>query len=55
MKYIIVHDYSMEDLENSVNVYLQQGWKLQGGVCVVNKGIASIIYFQAMTFEKDSK
>lgn len=34
MKYIVVVALDLNELEESVNGYIQQGWRPQGGVCM---------------------
>ena len=48
MEYEIVHGFDIGDLEKEVNLYLQQGWKLQGGVYKDN---STELYLQAMVKE----
>lgn len=35
MNYKILLEETVADLESAVNEHLQEGWELQGGVCVV--------------------
>ncbi len=48
MEYKILFNSWGENLEKEVNEYLTNGWKCQGGVCVV----AGSGYYQAMVREK---
>lgn len=39
MKYIVLERKDSSRLEEDVNAYLAQGWKLQGGVCMTYCGL----------------
>ena len=50
MRYTIVDGKGMLHLAMNVNEHLDEGWKLQGGVCVHSIG-SVIYYYQAMVLE----
>lgn len=52
MKYKVLFNYDTEKLEEQVNYFLKNGWKLQGGISVTFKVTGqNLIYAQAMTKE----
>lgn len=56
--YKLVTHYSAEGLSNRVNGLLAEGYKLQGGICLIeNKKsigvLGTILYAQAMVKEMD--
>ena len=55
MNYIIVEERDHAALINSVESYIQQGWRLQGGVSVVDDGSTQFTYCQALVREKAVK
>lgn len=38
MEYKIIESYSTKSLANKINIYLQLGWKLQGGCSQTKSG-----------------
>ena len=49
MNYIVVKHHKISEFEASVTAYLQDGWKLQGGVSMtVNSNTGEGFYAQAM-------
>lgn len=50
-QYKVVEMYSREDLEEIISTYINQGWKLQGGVCYAQTS-KSKVYMQAMYLER---
>ena len=52
MKYIVIENWKLEYLIAEVNSYLEEGWKLQGGVSVaVNGQSNNKTYVQALVKE----
>lgn len=52
MKYRILVESFIFDMETQVEEKLKEGWKLQGGVSVVNINSSSNRYIQAMVKEE---
>jgi len=48
MEYKIVEAKSSLDLKTSVDAALKDGWRLQGGVSVANKGGVGMLFAQAL-------
>lgn len=48
MHYMIAEASSAAELESKVNVLLQQGWELQGGLSVATYGAGQWWYYQAL-------
>lgn len=54
MEYVIISRYFLKDLSDEVNVWLNQGWKLQGGVAAAEETIKNskrLIFIQAIVKE----
>ena len=51
MKYKIIKEGSFTALELEVQTFLNNGWVLQGGVCVSLTSTGSGIYLQALILE----
>ena len=49
MKYKVIHDIRLINLEEQVNYYLEHGYTLAGGVCVVHYDGGGDDYYQAVT------
>lgn len=49
LEYTIVKASSAKKLSEEVNVKIEEGWMLQGGVCMANA--TEIAYLQAMTLK----
>ena len=48
LEYVLLEANSQEGLQEAVNAYLRQGWRLQGGVAVASTGALSWWYYQAV-------
>lgn len=53
MKYKIVGAAGCCYLDAKVNELLQQGWKLEGGICAVRETPMDWMFYQAMSFGCD--
>jgi len=52
MKYQIIDRLSAETLEKDVQAWLNQGWKLQGGVSIaLSPGVGNRVFVQAVIKE----
>lgn len=50
MKYMILVESDIDDLEDAVKMLMQDGWKPQGGVAVIcSDKVEAMRYHQAMT------
>jgi len=47
-QYAVVEASSAEALQENVNAFLRDGWRLQGGVAVATNGALSWWYYQAL-------
>lgn len=62
MKYTIIVGNSsgkgLEDFENEINDMLIDGWKLQGGICVIERpdefDNPFLVYYQAMIRDENA-
>lgn len=43
MEYRIISSFSIEEMQKEINSLLLQGWKLQGGICVYERGFAQAV------------
>lgn len=53
MRYTIVLQENIDDLENEVNEKIKEGWIPQGGVCFSKSEYLSLLWAQAMTIKDD--
>jgi len=49
MKYTVIKYYGLEDMENEVSEYLNDGWELVGGIAIAFDSEDTICYAQALT------
>jgi hypothetical protein len=47
-EYVLLEANSPQALQETVNAYLRQGWRLQGGVAVATTGALHWWYYQAV-------
>jgi hypothetical protein len=50
-EYVLLEANSRQALQQLVNTYLRQGWRLQGGVAVATTGAMQWWYYQAVVGE----
>lgn len=51
--YMVVGAETISSLEKSVDVYLDEGWELQGGVAAIpNNSPSGYLFVQAMTLKE---
>ena len=55
MRYFVVREYTLNNLESSVNENIKKGWELQGGMQAVKTGRGEVQFMQAMTTNNMSK
>lgn len=48
MKYQIISGNNLDALENGVNRWIKEGWRPQGGVCLVQFSPTTVKFYQAM-------
>jgi hypothetical protein len=48
LEYVLLEASSSDELQQKVNAYLRQGWRLQGGVAVATTGALQWWYYQAV-------
>jgi hypothetical protein len=52
LEYMVANELSLGTLENTVDALLRDGWKCQGGICVIPSGQEQdTVFMQALTRE----
>lgn len=51
MQYLVLTGWKLTEFEQRIELYLNDGWKLQGGVSVTTSLANEITYAQALTKE----